>query len=154
MEEEEEEEEERSFSERTAVVLETQTGKDLQLCKTDGIHPPQLVSGRYLELEQRQERKMRQQKGGDGRSRDTQQDSQQPRHTEQDTSPEWRKPGYLQSLWTNRSPAVGPLIKADCGLGTVSPSVQQPHFVWDYHTCGSGINPSRDMGTRDKMAPV
>lgn len=60
---------------------------------------------------------------------------------------------YGLSLWTNRSPAVGPPIKADWGLGTVSPGVQQPHSVWDYHTCGSGINPSRDMGTRDKTAP-
>lgn len=44
----------------------------------------------------------------------------------------------------------GPLIKADWGLSTVSPSVQQRHSVWDYHTCGSGINPSRDMGTRNR----
>lgn len=49
--------------------------------------------------------------------------------------------------------AVAPLIKADWGLSTVSPSVQQPHSVWDYHTCGSGINPSRDMGTRNQRAP-
>lgn len=49
--------------------------------------------------------------------------------------------------------AVDPLIKADWGLSTVSPSVQQPHSVWDYHTCGSGINPSRDMGTRNQTAP-
>lgn len=58
------------------------------------------------------------------------------------------------SLWTDRNTAVGPLIKADWGLSTVSPCVQQRHSVWDYHTCGSGINPSRDMGTRDKGAPT
>ncbi|KAK5861506.1 hypothetical protein PBY51_022897 [Eleginops maclovinus] len=46
-----------------------------------------------------------------------------------------------------------PLIKADWGLSSVSPSVQQAQSVWDYHTCGSGINPIRDMGTRDKKAP-
>lgn len=45
------------------------------------------------------------------------------------------------------------LIKADWGLSTVSPCVQQGHSVWDYHTCGSGINPSRDMGTRNKRLP-
>lgn len=52
-----------------------------------------------------------------------------------------------------RTQLLGPLIKADWGLSTVSPSVQQRHSVWDYHTCGSGINPSRDMGTRDQGAP-
>lgn len=45
---------------------------------------------------------------------------------------------------------TGTLIKADWGLSTVSPRVQQRHSVWDYHTCGSGINPSRDMGTRNR----
>lgn len=53
----------------------------------------------------------------------------------------------------DRSIAVGPLIKADRGLSGINPSVQQRHSVWDYHTCGSGINPGTDMGTRDKGAP-
>lgn len=52
------------------------------------------------------------------------------------------------SLWT--SSCWAPLIKADRDLNTVSLAVQQRHSVWDYHTCGSGINPSRDMGTRDQ----
>lgn len=53
-----------------------------------------------------------------------------------------------------RSAAVVPVIKADWGPVAVNPCVQQGHSVWDYHTCGSGINPTRDMGTRDRRPEI
>lgn len=62
----------------------------------------------------------------------------------------WKRvPGSVCGL----TEAVGPAIKVYWGLSTVSHSDQQQSSVWDYHTCGSGINPCRDMGTRGKRAP-
>lgn len=56
--------------------------------------------------------------------------------------------GGRSGLRANGTAAVGPPDQSGLRPEPARPAVQQDHSVQDYHTCGSGINPSTDMGTR------